>query len=158
MPNQIPTKLDHLILAGCPFLASNRDPLTLERPAVIPRVLPSAWEALDMAYSSVALNFLQSLNCSCIELPKLALDHVFRDFIPESSEFFFRKVFGHLVWHVEVEEDLTGMGATYAIDALKRELHPLVVGDLNSSHTSAPNAQALKVETRRREGDSAGFG
>lgn len=130
-----------------------------------------------MANSAVALNLLQSPNSKCIEPPlqktqkkkknlkqrnqnlkdasneeirnyyQISFNHVIGDFVTNCNELFLRHVFGDFVLHFEINEDLASSCAPNSMNILKRVLNPLVVWNLDTSNTSALNAQTGILRT-----------
>lgn len=71
---------------------------------------------------------------------QIAFDHVLGNFITERDELFLRQILGDLVLHAEVAEYLASSGPADAVDVLERVLDALIVRDLHTSDTSAPDA------------------
>lgn len=84
------------------------------------------------------MNAFPCLFITRIRMPyQVTLDGVLGDFVSDDDELFLGEVLGELVLNPEVDQDLARSRTPDSMDVLKRELDPLVVRNLHSSHTSA---------------------
>lgn len=79
---------------------------------------------------------------------KVSFNHILGNFISEANELLLAQLLSQLVVQIEVKNDLTRPAPPNPMNVLERELHPLVVGDLDPTDTHAFDAQAPKLQAK----------